>query len=344
MSSSVQEVYTAIADEVNQTPLVSAPEISRILSVSENGPSIELFLKCEGKQKTGSFKYRGAWYALSSLKASTLGRGLVATSSGNFGKALASAAHDLGIRMGIKIPLTIVMPSTSRPSKIMATKTLGANVYLSGPSWAEREAAVQALQRQLGASCLSTVNNPNILLGQGTVGVEVMQQMRRIYRSEPDAVIVPCGSGGLLAGIALFFHGTRTKVFGSEPSKGGADDARRGRLQKSRIDRVDSNTMADGLRCPVGETAWEVIQRPEYVEDIYAVGENEIQMAMKALLKHNGLMVEPSAAVALAAALFSASFHDRVEEYGKRPFRLGVILTGCNIELNDFATLLSSEC
>ncbi|KAJ5259327.1 tryptophan synthase beta subunit-like PLP-dependent enzyme [Penicillium angulare] len=343
MSGSVQEVYTAIAEEVNQTPLLSAPEIFRVSSLSDNAPSIELFLKCEGLQKTGSFKYRGAWYALSSLKTSTLAKGLVTTSSGNFGKALASAAHDLGIRLGIKIPLTIVMPSTSRSSKVMATKAMGANVYISGPSWTEREAAVQALQRQLGASNLSTVNNPNILLGQGTVGVEIMEQMRRIYRSELDAVIVPCGSGGLLAGTALFFHGTRTKVFGSEPSEGGADDARRGRLQKSRIDRVDSSTIADGLRCPVGETAWEIIQRPDYVEDVYAVGEKEIKMAMKTLLKHKGLVVEPSAAVALAAALFSASFHERAEEYGKRPYRVGVVLTGCNIDVEDFAMLLSSK-
>jgi len=166
-----------------------------------------------------------------------------------------------------------------------------------------------------------------------------MEQMR-VYGEELDMIIAPCGSGGLLAGLALAFHGSKTSVFGAEPSKGGADDARRGRLQKRRIDRVDSSTIADGLRCPVGKAAWEVIKRPEYVEDVYAVSDEEIQMAMGALLKHNSLVVEPSAAAAVAVALFSASFHERVEEHRGRRCRVGVVLTGGNIDLEDLALLI----
>lgn len=98
-----------------------------------------------------------------------LGKLVLKNGSGNFGKALASAAYDLGVRRDTKIPISIVMPSTSRTSKIMATKALGATVYLSGPSWSEREDVVNALQKSTGASCVSTVNNPDILLGQGYV-------------------------------------------------------------------------------------------------------------------------------------------------------------------------------
>lgn len=239
----------------------------------------------------------------------------------------------------MKIPISIVMPSTSRTSKVVATKSLGAIVYLSGPSWSEREDVVSGLQKSTGASCVSTVNNPDILLGQGTVGAEIMEQMRA-HGSKLDIIIAPCGSGGLLAGLALAFHGSTTKVFGAEPSKGGADDARRGRLQKRRIDRVESSTIADGLRCPVGEAAWEVIKRPEYVEDVYAVSDEEIQMAMGALLKYNGLVVEPSAAAAVAVALFSPGFHERVEEHPGQRCRIGVVLTGGNIDPEDFAMLV----
>lgn len=170
-----------------------------------------------------------------------------------------------------------------------------------------------------------------------------MHQLRRSYRSEFDAVIAPCGSGGLLAGIALCFHGSHTKVFGAEPSEGGADEVRRGRLQKARIGVVESSSIADGLRCPVSEAAWEIIKRPDYVEDVFAVSEQDIQMAMKTLSKHNGLLVEPSAAAALAAALFSTRFCEHVKDDGRRPYRVGVILTGGNINLQDFSMLVTSS-
>lgn len=219
------------------------------------------------------------------------------------------------------------MPSNARVPKMVATKAYGAEVFCSGNSWAERDTALRSLREQTGATVISTSNNPDIILGQGTLGVEFIDQVKKMGINGLDAIVAPCGSGGMLSG-------SKTKVFGAEPEQGGADDASRGRMMDRRIETVESSSVADGLRCPVGILPWQIIRRPDYIAGIYSVSETQIKTAMKLVFDEMRIVIEPSAAVPLAVVLFNEDFRKCAASQG-RSWRVGVVFSGGNVEVDN---------
>lgn len=261
------------------------------------------------------------------------------------------------------------MPTISTPSKIAATQGYGAKVYFSGSTSDEREAVVKDVIRDTGAVLVPPYDHPDIILGQGTMALELEEQAKELITKDPalsvhskgkqdvtgrdrngnnyangthasslvsepghlDAVIAPIGGGGMLSGIATALHGTGTYVFGAEPSFEGADDARRGLAANARVSTVKTLTVADGLRTPVGEIPWTVISDKTKMRGIYAVTEEQILQAMKLVLERMKAFVEPSAVVGLAVTLYDEEFRSLVErEGGDEGWDVGVVLSGGN--------------
>ena len=253
------------------------------------------------------------------------------------------------------------MPTISTPSKIAATQGYGAKVYFSGSTSDEREAVVKDVIKDTGAILVPPYDHPDIILGQGTMALELEEQAAELVREDPtlsvhhnpkegmnghingvdsthnsspsrlDAVIAPIGGGGMLSGIATALHGTGTFVFGAEPSFEGADDTRRGLATGKRIPTVKTLTIADGLRTPVGEIPWTIISDKSKLRGIYAVTEEQILAAMRLVLERMKVFVEPSAVVGLAVALYDEEFRHLVEkEGGEKGWNVGVVLSGGN--------------
>ena len=272
-----------------------------------------IFFKCENLQKVGAFKIRGACNALFSVPETALDRGVVAHSSGNHGQAVALAASLRGTRA------TIVMPSNSARVKLDAVRDYGARVVLCEPSSEAREAATAEVVSETGAILIHPFNDARIICGQGTAARELLQDEPDI-----DLLLTPVGGGGLLSGSLLATAElTRPiEVIGSEPAD--ADDAfrslRSGELQPP----PRTTTIADGLRTGLGELTFAMIRSG--VEAIVTVDEDEIIDAMRTIWMRMKLLVEPSAAVPVAALL------QRREDFRGR--KIGVILSGGNVDLD----------
>ncbi|KAF1354829.1 pyridoxal-phosphate dependent enzyme-domain-containing protein [Delphinella strobiligena] len=323
-------------------------------------PKIRVLFKHENEQKIGAFKARGAFHALGRVM-EVLGerevrrRGVVTHSSGNHAQALALAAKTFNI------PAHIVMPSISTPSKIAGTQSHGANVVFSGSTAPEREAVVAEIQEKTNAILIPPYDHPDIILGQGTLALELEAQAAELLASfasndaaekigvhndgaSLDAVIAPCGGGGMLSGVATALHGTGIRVFGAEPSFQGADDALRGLRSGTRITSVKTLTIADGLRTPLGGIPFSVLSDKDKLSGMYAVSEEQIKEAMRLLLERAKIFVEPSAAVALAVVLFNEEFRDMVQRVaGERGWNVGVVLSGGNTTVDAIAKLFAPE-
>ncbi|KAI9670516.1 MAG: hypothetical protein M1817_004383 [Caeruleum heppii] len=372
----VDEALHRIRSYVHLTPVVTSETLSAIASAPrpsdesekppDTPPRIRLFFKCENLQRVGAFKVRGAFHALSRLSDADRRKGVVTHSSGNHAQAIALAARTFGIKA------YIVMPTISTPSKIAATKDYGAEVIFSGSTSTEREAVVEDVIRKTGAILIPPYDHPDIVLGQGTMALEFETQVAEMIRNDPsldvrfggghggadtslvtgvessrrglDAIVAPCGGGGMLSGIATALSGMSTVVFGAEPSFEGADDARRGLAQKSRIPSVKTLTIADGLRTPVGLLPWTIISDPAKVDGIYAVSEQEIKNAMRLVIERMKLFVEPSAAVGLAAVLYNSDLRRRIaSEAGPAGWNIGIVLCGGNTTLEAVAQLFGGD-
>jgi threonine dehydratase len=269
--------------------------------------------------------------------------------TGNHAQALALAAKTFSI------PAHIVMPRISTPSKIAGTQAQGANVHFSGSTSQEREAVVAEVQKQTGAILVPPYDHQDIILGQGTMALELEKQVQALLTENPslgvrngkgdageglDAVITPCGGGGMLSGNAIALHGTGIRVFGAEPSFQGGDDARRGVEAGERITTVKTLTIADGLRTPLGEWTWKVISDASLVSGLYAVTEQNIRDAMRLVLERMKCVVEPSAVVGLAAILYNENFRRMVErEAGDAGWNIGVVFSGGNTTVEAIAKL-----
>ena len=239
------------------------------------------------------------------------------------------------------------MPTISIPQKIAATKGYGANVIFSGSTSVEREEMAERVIAETGARLVPPYDHPDIMLGQGTMGLELQDQVAAMMAEEAkasgkggakkglDAIITPCGGGGMLSGVALSCEGTGIRVFGSEPSYQGADDGKRGYYAGERIPSVSTLTVADGLRTPVGEHPWSVIYERRLVSGMYSVTEEEILTTMRLVLERCKMMVEPSACVPLAVALFDEEFREMVQrEAGEEGWDLGVVFSGGNVAVD----------
>ncbi|KAH7322616.1 tryptophan synthase beta subunit-like PLP-dependent enzyme [Stachybotrys elegans] len=300
-------------------------------------PVLRLWFKCENFQRVGAFKARGAFHAIERLKLEPgwlenggREKGVATHSSGNHAQALALAAKENGI------PAHIVMPSITIPSKVAATKGYGANVIFS--TLTDRLTVAEKLVAETGARLVPPYDHPDIILGQGTMGIELQEQVTGL-----DAIIAPCSGGGMLSGIALSCEGTGIKVFGGEPEFEGADDAKRGMETGQRITYVNSTSIADGLRSYLGVHPWSVLYERKLVHGMYAVTEEQIKSAMKLILERMKLVVEPSAAVPLAVVLYDEDFRNMVEQQaGEEGWDLGIILSGGNVSTDGLATLFAN--
>ena len=236
------------------------------------------------------------------------------------------------------------MPTISTHSKIAGTKRLGANVHFSGSTHPEREAKVaDVMRKHPGIVFVPPYDHPDIILGQGTMALELEKQVDEQYGQKLDAVIAPLGGGGMLSGIATALQGAGIKVFGAEPKYQGANDGQIGLSQGKRIEHVSTLTVADGLRTPVGKIPWTVISDKEKVEGVFSVTESQINAAMKLVLERMKLVVEPSGCVPLAVVSFDEDFRKFVEkESGQKGWNLGVIFSGGNTTVKDIAKLLDT--
>jgi threonine dehydratase len=272
----------------------------------------QLFFKCENFQKIGAFKARGATNAVFALDDATAKRGVATHSSGNHGTALARAAK---LR---KIPAHIVMPKNSTKVKVRAVESYGATIVFCEPTQQAREAACAELIAKTGATLIHSFENEDVMAGQGTAAVELLEDV------DVDLVMCPIGGGGLLCGSAVAAKSIRPKikVIAVEPAN--ADDAAQSFHAKKRIVTEKKFTIADGLRTNVGERNFPIIQR--YVDDIVTVSEEAIVSAMRTIWETMKIIIEPSAAVSYAAIA-----ERKIDISGKR---VGIILSGGNVDLD----------
>lgn len=243
------------------------------------------------------------------------------------------------------------MPSNAAPSKVAGTKLYTQNVYHCEPTSQAREAkAAEIVEKTGGAILVPPYNDVDVLLGQGTCALELNQQHQQLKpRSSLDLVISPLGGGGLLSGVVTYFSDQpHTRVFGAEPSFQGGDDGKRG-LEASppkRIETVQTATIADGLRTPVGPIPWRIFNSSSHnkmrkLEGIRSVTEEQIKEAMKLLMERMKLFVEPSACVGLAALLYDQEYRSWIasQQGVEEVWDVGVILTGGNTTIEAVKTL-----
>ena len=271
-----------------------------------------MFLKCENLQRGGAFKFRGAYNTISQLPEDARKRGVLAFSSGNHAQGVALAARLLGA------PVVICMPGDAPAVKVAATRGYGAEVIFYDRLRDDREAFARRIAEERGMALVPPYDHPHIMAGAGTAALELVEAV-----PELDAVLVPIGGGGLIAGSATAVRGARpaARVFGVEPA--GADDTLQSLRAGERVRVPPPATIADGLR-PVtpGRLTFPVIQR--HVEDVLVVTDDEILEAVRFALLRLKLVVEPSGAVPLAVALA-----------GRLPpdlRRVGLVISGGNID------------
>jgi threonine dehydratase len=301
-----------IADRVHRTPALSSRTLTERLRVP-------VFLKVETFQKTGSFKARGAVNAVRLLPAEDRARGIVTVSAGNHAQAVAYAAASEGIRC------VVVMPAHASASKADATRGFGAEVILHG-TVQEAFALFERLQHERGLVPLHPFDDPAVIAGQGTVGLEILEDV-------PDAslIIVPVGGGGLLSGVAIAVResGSRARIVGVEPDDSAAMHRARAAGHPVRLERVGS--VADGLGAPsVSERTLRIVGG--YADDVVLVSDEEILGALRFLLERQKLLVEPAGAAGLAAALARVTMPSRGS--------LVVVLSGGNVDLARLKTWL----
>ncbi len=306
--AAVREAAVRISGAAHRTPVATCATLDRMAGR-------RLFFKCEQLQKVGAFKFRGAMNAVARLAPEVAAHGVVTHSSGNHGQALALAAQRRGV------PAWIVMPSNAAAPKLRAVEEYGARVVLCEPSLDARDATARRLLGETGGVLVPPFDHPDVIAGQGTVALELLGEVPDL-----DAIVAPVGGGGLVSGIALAARelAPRVRILAAEPLA--VNDAARSKAQGRLLPQVGAKTLADGLLTSLGELTWPVIR--DLVERVVTVREDEIVRAMRLLWERAKLLVEPSAAVALAAAL-SEEFRglSGVE-------RVGIVLSGGNVDLD----------
>jgi threonine dehydratase len=305
----IRAAAARIAPYVRHTPVLRCPE----LEVELGG---EVHFKCENFQEMGAFKLRGASNAVLSLDEAALKKGVATHSSGNHGTALALAAKRRGVHA------CVVMPDNASAYKKRAVAEYGAEIIYCESTQAGREAALAAYVAKTGASVVHPYNDAAVMAGQGTAALELHEQVPGL-----DLVLAPLGGGGLLSGTAVATHALRpqAKVIGAEPL--GADDAWRS-LKAGRIEPVaHPDTVADGLRATIGPLTFAVLR--EEADDVVRVEEQDILDAMRYVWERMKIVIEPSAAVPVAAL--------RRGLVPVRGRRAGIILSGGNVDLDKLA-------
>ncbi|MEY4097678.1 MAG: hypothetical protein RL170_522 [Bacteroidota bacterium] len=299
-----------IGPYIHRTPVLTNKSINELTG-------IDFYFKCENFQKIGAFKIRGGMNATLSLSPAQLKNGIATHSSGNHAQALAYAAKTLGIKA------YIVMPKSSPQVKVDAVRGYGAEVIICESNQAAREAALDKVVAETGAEFIHPYDDYRVITGQATCVKELIEEVPDL-----EIVITPVGGGGLLSGTCLgaAFFKPGLKVYGGEPE--GAADAILS-IQSGKVEKAPFiNTIADGLLTTLSEQTLGIIK--EHVTDILLVSEEEIIAALRLIYERMKIIVEPSCVVPFAAAMRNAHLFK-----GKK---VGIILTGGNVDLSKFGT------
>lgn len=303
----LDNVYRAsnvLRDVVRKTDIIYAPKLC---------PGTELYLKTENLQITGSFKVRGAYYKMSKLSAEEKARGVVACSAGNHAQGVALAAQKNGIKA------VICLPDGAPISKIEATKSYGAEVCLVEGVYDDAYSKALSLRDEEGYTFIHPFNDEDVIAGQGTIALELVEQLPNI-----DAVIVPIGGGGLISGIAYTIKtiNPSIKVYGVQAA--GAPSMYKS-IKDGKIEELERvSTIADGIAVKKpGDLTYELVSK--YVDEIITVSDDEISAAILALMEQHKLVTEGAGAVSVAAAMFG-----KLDLAGKRAVCL---LSGGNIDV-----------
>lgn len=318
--ASVQAAAERIDGFAHRTPVLTCHALDA--TASESSPK-RLFFKCENLQKVGAFKYRGALNAVKKYLQENEVEGettFVTHSSGNHAQALALAARDADCKA------VIVMPENAPSVKQNAVRGYGAEVVLCPATVEAREAAARKVEKERSARFVHPSNDPDVMSGQGTVALELLEQAKKEYGVELDAILVPIGGAGLCSGVAMAAKSVQPgiKVYAVEPT--GAADAFNSFQKRELVGHTGPvNTVADGLRTTLGDNNWPVVR--DLVDEILLVSDEEIVSAMKLIWERMKLVVEPSGAVATAAVLANklpASANIK---------NVGVVFSGGNVDL-----------
>jgi threonine dehydratase len=308
----IRDAAARLKGVAHRTPVLRSRTLDELVGA-------EVFLKCENFQRVGAFKFRGAYNAASRLTPEQLARGIAAYSSGNHAQAVALAARELGATA------VIVMPEDTPASKRAATAAYGAEIVTYDRYTGDRVAIGEALAAERNLALIPPYEHPHVIAGQGTAALELIEE-----KGELGALMTPVGGGGLIAGSATAAKGLDAgiRVIGVEPEAG--DDTRRSLEAGRRVTIPVPRTIADGQAAEIpGELTFSVNRR--LVDSIALVSDDEIREAMRFAFERLKVVVEPSGATPLAALLAGRA--------GPLPRRIGVIVSGGNIDTERFALL-----
>lgn len=310
----VLDAAQRIHGHAHRTPVLTSSTLDRQLDA-------QVFFKCENYQRMGAFKFRGAFNALARFDEHQRQTGVVAFSSGNHAQGIALAARILGI------PATIVMPHDAPATKMAATREYGASVVLYDRYSEDREAIGRRLAQEHGFTLIPSYDHPDVIAGQGTATLELLQETGSL-----DALFVCLGGGGLLAGAALATRALAPdcRLYGVEPEAG--NDGQQS-LRSGRIVHIETpDTLADGAQTQhLGSYTFPVIRRD--VDDIVTVSDGQLVEGMRFFAERMKMVVEPTGCLGLAAVRQSGA-----ALAGKR---VGVIVSGGNVDLDRYARLLA---
>ena len=311
----IDNVYAAskvLQSVIRKTDVIHAPKLCE---------GLDLYLKTENLQVTGSFKVRGAYYKMTKLSKEEKQRGVVACSAGNHAQGVALAAQKNGIKS------VICLPDGAPISKVEATKSYGAEVCLVEGVYDDAYQKALQLRDEMGYTFIHPFNDEDVIAGQGTIGLELMEQI-----PELDAVLVPVGGGGLISGIAYTLKtlNPKVKVYGVEAA--GAPSMKNA-LNKGQVESLSGiSTIADGIAVKTpGELTYELCKK--YVDEIVTVTDDEISAAILALMERHKLVTEGAGAVPVAAAMFN-----KVDLKGKKAV---CVLSGGNIDVTILSRVIS---
>ena len=292
---------------IHRTPVITNYGLDQLTGA-------HLFFKCENFQKAGAFKIRGATNAVERLTEEELQKGIATASSGNHGAALAMAVSRRGGQV------TVIMPNNSSSKKVKNVQRNGGNIIWCEPSQESRDNELNNFVSETGAIVIHPYNNEDIIAGQGTASVELMED-----QSDLDVIIAPVSGGGLLSGTLCAAKNIKPtiKVFGAEPEE--ADDTYRSLKAGERLSNETTHTICDGLRAQIGLINFPIIQ--ELVDDIITLKEQEIIESMRMIWERMKIIVEPSSAIALAAVI------NNLDMFSNK--KVGLILSGGNVDLDD---------
>lgn len=301
----IEKAHQRISDHIHNTPILTSDSL-------DNELGSNLFFKCENFQKTGSFKIRGATNSILQLNDTEIKNGIITTSSGNHGAAVAFIADKIGTSS------KIIMPNNTPKNKIENVQRYGGEIFYCEPNIKSREDTLEKMIQKSGGSIIHPYNDEKIIAGQGTAAKELIEKVPDL-----DAIICPVSGGGLLSGTLLAAKNLKPgiKVFGAEPEN--ADDTYRSILNNKIMSNETTDTIADGLRAQVGTVTFPIIK--ENVDKILLVSEEMIISSMYMIWQRLKIIIEPSCSIVLAALMLnSKKFLNK---------KVGLILTGGNYDL-----------